>query len=55
MTKQNKVCVSCKRDISASEKSAEFKCPVCEEKVVRCGKCRKLMVKYTCECGFEGP
>lgn len=49
------MCISCKNDIIADEKSVSFKCPVCDDLIVRCGKCRKLMVKWKCDCGFEGP
>jgi len=32
-----------------------FKCPGCNRQVTRCYYCKKLGVKYKCECGFEGP
>ncbi|MEM4703100.1 MAG: zinc finger domain-containing protein [Candidatus Pacearchaeota archaeon] len=37
------------------EESVIFKCPACKKTIARCGKCRKLSVKYVCGCGFEGP
>ncbi|MBU2523251.1 MAG: RNA-binding protein [Nanoarchaeota archaeon] len=46
-------CSSCKIDFSAGVK---FKCPSCrKETIARCGKCKKMNVKYDCKCGFEGP
>jgi len=56
MTAIQKLCVSCNDDITASGVSVEFKCPNCGQPIVRCGKCRKLMIKWKCpSCGFEGP
>jgi len=47
-------CNSCGRELDA--KSVIFKCPSCSKQdIARCGHCRKLGVKYKCECGFEGP
>jgi predicted RNA-binding Zn-ribbon protein involved in translation (DUF1610 family) len=34
---------------------AEFPCPTCGEKLVRCKHCREIRNKYVCGCGFEGP
>ena len=54
MTK--KICISCNYEIVSGENSVEFKCPNCKEPIVRCGNCRKSMLKYKCNgCGFEGP
>lgn len=51
-----KRCVSCKEEISSHPHSVQFKCPNCDETIIRCGKCRKLMLKWTCpSCGFTGP
>ena len=51
-----KKCISCNDVISASGRGVEFKCPNCSELVVRCGRCRKLMVKWKCsKCAYEGP
>lgn len=46
-------CNSCNKEISND--GLVFKCPECGKKINRCDKCRKLSVKYKCECGFEGP
>ena len=53
----DKVCNSCKADISIVPKSVEFSCPNCGNiKIIRCGKCRKISAEYKCEeCGFVGP
>ena len=50
-------CISCGREIGGIENSVIFLCPNCgEEKIVRCGRCRKIGAKYKCpKCGFEGP
>lgn len=51
-----KLCVSCKSDISVIPNSVVFTCPKCGHEIVRCGNCRKKIVKYVCpNCGFEGP
>jgi len=44
-------------DIASTNHSVEFRCPNCEkEQIIRCGKCRKLMIVWKCpNCGFEGP
>jgi hypothetical protein len=46
-------CISCGSGLD--EKSVVFQCPACGKRLVRCHKCRKLAIKYKCECGFEGP
>lgn len=52
----DKKCVSCNDTISATGRGVEFKCPKCSETIVRCGRCRKLMVKWKCpNCAYEGP
>ena len=51
-----KICVSCMDEIVAGENSVEFKCPNCKTPIVRCGTCRKSMIKYTCpKCKNGGP
>ncbi len=47
-----KRCISCGRN---TKKFAEFPCPVCGEKIVRCHFCRENLNAYRCKCGFEGP
>lgn len=51
------VCTSCKKRVAAIESTTRFPCPKCHKaEIVRCGQCRRAMVRYTCqECGFEGP
>jgi Zn-ribbon RNA-binding protein len=52
----NKICISCKTEIVGGENSVEFKCPYCKTMILRCGKCRKAMIKYVCpNCKKEGP
>ncbi|MCS7134569.1 MAG: zinc finger domain-containing protein [Candidatus Pacearchaeota archaeon] len=46
-------CVSCEAELQ--EGSVIFTCPSCKRQIARCGKCRKLSVKYKCGCNFEGP
>jgi len=46
-------CLSCGADLD--EESVLFQCPSCKKRIARCGNCRKLNIKYKCECGFEGP
>ncbi|MBS3073277.1 RNA-binding protein [Candidatus Pacearchaeota archaeon] len=46
-------CTSCNKDIS--QDGIGFKCPQCKKRLTRCNNCRSLIVKYKCECGFEGP
>ena len=38
-----------------SKEFAEFPCPQCGEKIVRCNYCRENRVKYKCSCEFAGP
>ena len=47
-----KRCISCGRN---TKDFAEFPCPDCDEKVVRCHYCRENRNKYTSPCGFNGP
>ncbi|MDD5340610.1 MAG: RNA-binding protein [Candidatus ainarchaeum sp.] len=47
-----KRCISCGRN---TKDFAEFPCPDCAEKVVRCHYCRENRNKYSCACGFAGP
>ena len=51
------VCISCKKSISNDGGAAKFPCPNCGKyEIIRCGKCRQIVTKYTCpECGFVGP
>jgi predicted RNA-binding Zn-ribbon protein involved in translation (DUF1610 family) len=55
--KEKEYCSTCKADISVVENSTIFNCPNCgKTKIVRCGKCRILVVPYECpECHFIGP
>ncbi|MFQ6087995.1 MAG: zinc finger domain-containing protein [Candidatus Methanofastidiosia archaeon] len=48
-------CISCHREISSKEVMVKFPCPRCDSLIVRCEKCRVLVVPYQCECGFGGP
>ena len=46
-------CNSCEYD---GAEITIFECPYCNEKIVRCLKCKKISVPYKCKkCGFEGP
>ena len=47
-----KRCISCGREVV---EYAEFPCPECDQKIVRCNYCRENKNKYNCKCGFEGP
>lgn len=49
MTKRCATCGKLAREF------AEFPCPQCGEKVVRCYHCREIRNKYACKCGFMGP
>lgn len=52
-----RVCTSCRRLLRPDEKAVIFSCPNCGQvEIIRCYKCRKQTVKYTCPvCGFTGP
>ncbi len=52
-----RVCTSCRRLLRPDEKAVVFSCPNCGQvEIIRCYKCRKQTVKYTCPvCGFTGP
>ena len=54
---QTLVCTSCNTKITNQEGTVRFLCPNCGEfEIVRCGRCRRLGMKYKCpNCGFEGP
>ncbi|MGE0792809.1 MAG: zinc finger domain-containing protein [Candidatus Woesearchaeota archaeon] len=54
---QTKKCTSCNVPLTNDQGSTSFKCPGCgKEEIVRCRKCREIVVKYTCpQCGFVGP
>ncbi len=47
-----KRCATCGRMV---KEFAEFPCPDCGNKIVRCGHCREVKSQYACECGFRGP
>ncbi|NYZ60281.1 RNA-binding protein [Candidatus Micrarchaeota archaeon] len=48
-----KRCSTCGR---LTKEYAEFPCPHCSEKTVRCHHCREIRNPYKCKCGnFEGP
>jgi hypothetical protein len=47
-----KRCNSCGRN---TKRFAEFPCPSCGDKLVRCHFCRENLNVYKCKCGFEGP
>ena len=46
-------CTSCGKELG--EKASVFPCPKCGKRIMRCKNCRKLNIKYKCECGFVGP
>jgi predicted RNA-binding Zn-ribbon protein involved in translation (DUF1610 family) len=50
-------CVSCGKSVETDSYWVRFPCPACgEESVVRCERCRKIVVTYKCpKCGFDGP
>ncbi|MCD6476736.1 MAG: DUF1610 domain-containing protein [Candidatus Aenigmarchaeota archaeon] len=49
-------CSSCGTNLIGQENFVKIKCPKCgEQEIFRCFRCKKLSVKYTCKCGFEGP
>ncbi len=52
-----RVCSSCGRVIPPDDKPVVFLCPNCGKiEILRCSKCRKQSVRYTCPvCGFKGP
>ncbi|MBP1928572.1 LSD1 subclass zinc finger protein [Methanolinea mesophila] len=51
----NKNCTSCNAPL-AEQGATEFKCPVCEQKIYRCFRCREQSIPYICaKCGFRGP
>ena len=54
---EEKICLSCKLKVSNDPGSVRFKCPQCGKfEMVRCSKCRKEAIKYTCpNCEFTGP
>ncbi|MFA6530917.1 MAG: zinc finger domain-containing protein [Candidatus Micrarchaeia archaeon] len=47
-----KRCITCGRN---TRKFAEFPCPTCGTKIVRCYDCRENKNEYKCACGFMGP
>ncbi|HLD57338.1 MAG TPA: zinc finger domain-containing protein [archaeon] len=50
-------CNSCGVSVAVDTSWIEFDCPSCgKEKIVRCGKCKRMINKYKCAgCGFSGP
>ena len=53
MIQNKKQCLSCKKVVGSN--GVTFKCPGCGKMIFRCSFCKKLGVKYKCDCGFEGP
>ncbi len=47
-----KRCMTCGKMV---KDFAEFPCPDCGAKLVRCKHCREIKNPYKCECGFKGP
>ncbi|MCX6741627.1 MAG: zinc finger domain-containing protein [Candidatus Pacearchaeota archaeon] len=52
MTKKQ-ICTSCGKIVGGE--GTVFRCPSCEKTISRCAFCKKLGIKYKCDCGFEGP
>jgi Zn-ribbon RNA-binding protein len=52
-----KHCTSCNTVLTNDTGATTFQCPNCGKfEIVRCKKCREIVVKYKCpECGFIGP
>lgn len=48
-------CITCGDVVVIGKGVTMFPCPMCDEIIVRCAKCRKLGRKYKSQCGFEGP
>ncbi|MFQ6105855.1 MAG: zinc finger domain-containing protein [Candidatus Hydrothermarchaeaceae archaeon] len=48
-------CISCGAYIQVGSGSVKFECPMCEESIGRCTRCRELGKRFTSKCGFEGP
>ncbi|MFW6025180.1 MAG: zinc finger domain-containing protein [Candidatus Woesearchaeota archaeon] len=50
-------CISCDKPLMNDEGSVKFKCPSCNEYMIkRCSSCRKIAAEYKCpNCGFQGP
>lgn len=48
-------CSTCGKNVEAAESFTVFPCPECGEDIARCGRCKKLKNRYTCECGHAGP
>ncbi|MEM2954696.1 MAG: zinc finger domain-containing protein [Candidatus Nanoarchaeia archaeon] len=49
------ICISCKKEATNDKSKVRFPCPQCNAEIIRCGECKKKVVKYKCACGFEGP
>jgi len=48
-------CVTCGINVTGTN-AAKFRCPVCDQQIHRCAKCRKQSNQYDCpECDFRGP
>ncbi|MCX8196720.1 MAG: zinc finger domain-containing protein [Candidatus Micrarchaeota archaeon] len=48
-----KSCITCGK---RTKSYAEFPCPECGSKIVRCPHCRKISLPYSCPaCGRAGP
>ncbi len=49
-------CTSCKKVVISENDFSKFNCPACEkQEIIRCKNCRRQVIPYKCECGFEGP
>lgn len=56
MKDDNLKCISCNTKVDNSLGFVLFRCPNCgKENIIRCSHCRKIVAKYKCSCGFEGP
>lgn len=48
-------CISCGGYVVIGDGSVAFPCPLCDETIGRCSRCRRIGKRYTSSCGFEGP
>jgi predicted RNA-binding Zn-ribbon protein involved in translation (DUF1610 family) len=57
MKETERICSSCKIEITNVDGTVQFNCPNCgKTKITRCKNCREIVAKYKCpECGFIGP
>ncbi len=50
-----KKCITCGSNLIGTS-YVKFPCPICDEVIYRCNRCRKLGNPYECpKCGFKGP